>query len=475
MKFPGRLILLRILATAAIGVLVYACAVTLRVVLFGMDGGLFSLLMFVLIVLMGHMAGRLFWVDTPLFASWAADSKFARFLAFMLHIKDGARFTAALTAWIAIFLPIMASLFIYRQYGIWRIAFEILLAMVAYIMSLKHSRLASTQIMSNTAAYTGFILLTVSLEVQYFISSLAYLKPWLFVTSYFFILAYLIIKNQEDIDSNIFNKKHVEKSMLPSNLRRFNTLYVFVVFLTIILFFNLKPVIIYILQLLGDLTVFIIKGVLWILNHIFSSQGAAQQSRAAAQDFGFFGGSSEIVYPFKNLLSNIVKNFIILYLAYRILLYLIRKLPILVRKVVELIKKLLSIKKEEKSFEAMDYSDETETLKPSHEHENKRNLKKKMRKNRRDLRSISDPVERVRHMYSSILHMLPLIGVQPDIYDTTMDILSKTASSEEASKELSPFTAIYNQVRYGDKVPDAEMLTEAEGHFDKAVDVIGHK
>ena len=98
-----------------------------------------------------------------------------------------------------------------------------------------------------------------------------------------------------------------------------------------------------------------------------------------------------------------------------------------------------------------------------------------MRKSRRGLKDISDPVERVRHMYSAILHMLPLLGVQRDLSDTTMELLQKTTLSEKVSRELSLFTEIYNQVRYGDKVPDTCMLAEAERHFDKAVEVIEQK
>lgn len=475
MNLPGRFLSLKILAAAAMSMLVYAGTVTLRTALFNMDGGFFSLLLFVAILFLGHLAGWLFWGKTPVFASHMANVKFIRLLSFMLHIKDGARFIAALAAWSVILLPLLTSLLAYRSYGIWRILFEVLLAMIAFSMSLKYSRLASTQILHNAAAYTGFIILAVCLEIPYFLSRLAYLRPWLFVTSYFFILAYLIIKNQEDIDSNIFDKKHVEKSILPKNLRRFNTLSVCVVFLAIILFFNLKPIIIYILQLLGKLIVLIIYGVLWILKNILPSQEAAEHGGSAAQNFDFFMKDTEIINPFKNLINNIIKNFVILYLTYRILLSLVRKLPGFVRKIVELIKRLLCIKKGEKSFETMDYSDETETLKPAHENDNKRKLKKKMRKNRRDLRNISDPVERVRYMYFSILHMLPLLGVQSNKYDTTMDILRKTEASGKVSKELSPFTTIYNQVRYGDKVPDTGMLAEAEEHFGKAVEVFGQK
>lgn len=483
MKPFGRPLLLRILATTAIGSSVYAGAVTLRTSLFGMNGGLFALLLFVMTMLIGHLAGWQLLGKTPEFASYMAVSKFARFFSFMLHIKDGAHVIMNAAAWSTVLLPLLAVLLIYRSYGIWRIIFEMLLAMVAYIMSLKHSRLASAQIMQKAAVYFSFIVLAVCLEAPYFLKNLAYLRPWLFAASYFFILAFLIIKNQEDIDSNIFDKKHVEKSILPRNLRRFNTVSVCVVFLVIILFFNLKEVVKYILFLLGRLTILIIKGVLWILSCIMpSSQGDLQQGEAAPNAFDFFGESAELVYPFKNLISNTIKYFIILYVTYRLLVILKRKIPGLVRRIVGWLQKILSIKKGQKSFETMDYNDETETIKPTRKHDNKREVKKKMRKSRLNLRSISDPAERVRQMYSTILQMLPLLGVRLYKCDTTMEIAGKTAASgevvtasREVAKEFLPFTAIYNQVRYGDTVPDSGMLKEAEVHFEKAVEVIERK
>lgn len=475
MKLPGRDLLLKMLASTAIVILVYAVAVTSRTVLFGVDGGFLAILLFAVMIIVGHLAGWVFLGNVPEFASNLTGSRFIKFLSFMLHIKDGTNFITTMAAWSAILLPLLATLLIYKGYSIWRLLFELLLTMIAYIISLRYSSFSSIQILHNTVAYIGFTLLAVCLEVSYFMSRLTYLRPWLFVISYFFIFAYLIIKNQEDIDSNIFDKRHVEKSILPKNLRRFNMLSVCFLFLAILLFFNFKSIIIYILQLLGKLTIQIIRGILWLMDHLFHTEGTLGQSGAAPQNFEFFGEAAELIDPFKNLLFNTLRNFIILYVIYRILFFLVKKIPGLVHKVIEWLKKLFSINMGDKPFETMDYCDETETLRPAQIHDNLRRLKKNMRKSRRDLKNISDPVERIRHMYSSILHMLPLLGVQPFQSDTTSDILRKTALKGEILKELVPYTAIYNQVRYGERVPDKVMLTEAEGHFSKAVVVIGQK
>lgn len=450
MKLPTRTALLKILASAAKGACVYAGAVTLRTALFHSDGGLFSILFFVFIMLIGHLAGVLFLAEVPVFAG-------------------------TLAAWSIILLPLSSSLMIYRGEGIWRAAFEILVVFIVYSMSLKHSKLTSTQIMSKATAYTGFIALAACLEAPYFISELSYLRPWLFAASYLFILAYLVIRNHEDIDSNIFSKKRVEKSILPKNLRRFNTALVCVVFLSILLLFNLKTIVIYSLQLLSKITVYIIAGIMWIIGKIFMPQETTQQGEAPAQKFDFFADGAENKNSLIEVIFYILAFIIILYLAYKALQYLSRKLPALIKSFIKWVKKLLSIEMSEKLPETTDYIDETVIIKPvsANAHANKNKLKKKRKGLRRDLRNIKDPVERVRQMYSSMLSMLPLIGVHPDRCDTTMDILGKASSSREAIKELLPFTEIYNGVRYGEKVPDAAMLAKAEEYFDRTADAIG--
>lgn len=466
MKLPGRQVLLKIISILAIDLFVYASVITLRTILFRADGGLLAALFFILITITGHLAGWYFRTKTPKLALRLAGSKFTRFLYFMLHIKNGTYFTAAAAAWTAMVLPLLATLFIYDGLGIFRILFEILLTILAYVISMKHSRLSSSQILRNNQIYAGFAVLAICLETTWFIKGLVYLRPWLFAASYFFILAFLIVKNQEDIDSNIFDRKHVEKSILPRNLRRFNTLSVCVVFLVIVLFFNLKKVVAYLLRVTVKLVFLIIEGILWLLSLLFPSQQGTVQNGGSSGEMGFLGESIELIRPWVNLLENTIKYFVIFYTAYRLISLILKKLPGLLRKIADWIKKLFSIKSGEGLPETTDYTDETERVKPVRERKLHSEIKKSMRKSRKDLKSVSDPVERVRYMYCSILHMLPLIGVRQEPSDTTLELIEK-ARSAVFVKELSPFTGIYNQVRYGEKIPDELMLKKAEAHYGK--------
>ena len=469
MKLPIREMLLRILASASIGIWLYSAAATLRTGIFADSGGLFAILLFAADMFLGHLTGRLLLGKPPAFVSRIANLRFIRFSSFMLHIRDASRSTAVAFALGTALLPVFFTLLSYQSHGMWRILFEILITMIAFTVSLSHSKKSFSEIFSNTAIYSGFFVFIVCLEVPYFINRLGHLRPWLFAGSYFFILTYLIIKNQEDIDQNIFHKKHVEKSMLPKNLRKFNTLSVFFIFLLILLISNFKTVVMYFLGLLGKLALLITKGILWVMGLLFSSDEIIQPSGSPKPDDNIFMMEGNATHPFWDLLVNILKYVVLIYILYRIVLLAAKWIPLIAGKVIRWIKKLFSGKIGDSQDEITDYCDETEVLRPTRIRSSRRNVKRHAKRSRRDLRKISDPVEKVRYIYSSILRLLPDIGVKPEKSETTLELLKKTAFLSEINKELSPVTDIYNQVRYGEVIPDTGVLDKAEEHFSKAV------
>jgi hypothetical protein len=473
MKRPDYSRLLKILATTAVGTIIFGAAVTIRTAVFDTDGGLASAACFVLSMLLGYLSGGVFLSRIPIFVIKASASKSIKFVTFMLNRRDAAYSSSVFVAWALMLLPVLAEFFISIRLGIFRTVFEVIVAIAVYVMALKHSQFNFSQILTDRAAYAGFFILAACLEVLVFFDKIAYLKPLLLVFSYFFILAYLLIRNQEDIDSNIFDKKHIEKSILPRNLRRLNTFWVCVLFLAVLLLFNLKPLIIFLLILLEKISIYIVSAFLWLIDHLLQ-EGNLQQGGAADLS-NFFGTGPEIIHPLKNLISNVIRDVIILYILYRLLLLLKRWIPGLLLKAFSLIKKLFFIKNGKKVLATSDYSDETETVKPIREDDQRRSLKKKMRKSRRTLNSISDPVEKVRYMYALILTMLPMLGVRTEQSDTTADILKKAAAAADISDDFSPLTGIYNQVRYGEQIPGGDVLAAAADHFDKAVEVIGQK
>lgn len=475
MKLNRRVLLLRTMAILAINASIYAGVITLRMGLFGVTGGMFALPLFVITMVLGHLSGSRLILQTPAFAARFAALKFVKFLTFMLKINDSARFAASLTAWIIILLPFAIALVLFGQDGITRSVFELLLLVVTYIIAMKQSKLTSSQIMSKGAVYTCFFILAASLELAYFLKGLSYLKPWHFGTAYFFIFAFLIIKNQEDIDTNIFNKKHVEKSVLPRNMRRFNVITVSIVFVAVLLLFNLKSVVMVVLDLAGRFIFLVIQGVLWMMDKVLPDM-VSPQDEGGSMSPGMFQYDPQPVSPYGNLMFNTLKNFLILYLLYRVLVILFKRFPSLLQRIAKWLKRLFAIKVGEKITDESDFIDETETLRPEYKHTNHKEMMKNAKKRKKNLKDIKDPVEKVRYMYASILHLLPLMGVRTEQSDTSLDIAVKAyAASGEVSEDFKPFTVIYNQVRYGNRIPDNFMMTKAVEHYGKTIEKINRK
>jgi len=477
MKLVRRSVILRILATAGVNLYVYAGFLTLRALLFGTYGGGKSLLLFFVTGVSGFAAGRMLLGRAPSFLSVISGSRTVKFITFMLNVRNGEKFIAAFSAWIIIFLPFAATMILYGGSGPSRVLFELMPAMAAYIIALKQSRLGASQIMSNAAVYSGFLILVLSLELAnisgLFFSDVSYLKPWLFGVSYFFIFAFLIVRNQEDIDSNIFDKKHIEKSILPKNLRSFNSIAVCVVFVLIMLMFNLKTVIMAIMRLIGQLSSMIMMLMLWLAEILMPLNGDGQGN--GPSNSGLFDFGIQRISPVGNFIFNIVRNFFLYYIIYRVILAVIRIAPKASRRLVELMKKLFSLERGDKADTNSDYMDETETVIPERRQKSESDAKRSIRQGTRALNQIKDPVLKVRYMFSIILKMLPAAGVQPDRSDTPAELARKAGTSQHISEGLSPFAVIYNQVRYGEKLPDRGMLDDAELNFNKVLNAMEHK
>jgi hypothetical protein len=481
MKLVRRSVILRILATVGVNLYVYSGFLTLRALLFGTHGGSKSLLLFIATGVSGFAAGRLLLGGKPPFLSAVSSSRTVKFITFMLNVRNREKFIAAFSAWILILLPLAAAVLIYGGSGAARVLFELLPIMAAYIVALKHSRLGAAHIMSNASVYSGFFILVVSLEMTnisaIFFSDVRYLKPWLFGVSYFFIFAFLVVRNQEDIDSNIFDKKHIEKSILPKNLRSFNTAAISVVFALILLLFNLKTVIMAIMRLLGQLSLLIMKFMIWLAEKLLPLNETEQGS--GPSNGGSFGFGIEQISPVGNFIFNIIRSFFLYYIIYRVILAVIRIIPKLWRRLAALMKKLFSLERGDKADTNSDYTDETETVLPERSQKSPAAVKKIAGRGKKDLRQIKDPVLKIRYMFSVILKMLPAAGVQPEKSDTPAELARKSGAphvaSQNISEGLSPFAAIYNQVRYGEMVPDRETLDNAELNFNKALDAMEHK
>ena len=461
-KMNIRVIVLRILSVLTVNAFIYSGFITLRTAIFLDDGGATAVVMYALVICFAHAAGIFLSSARPDFLIRAGKTKFFKFFSFMLNIGDSERFIASSIMWGLIIVPAAAVLFVYGSNGAVRTLFELLTVTVAYIIAVKQSRLASVRIMSNAGMFIGMTIMFICLELPYLVSRLMYLRPVYFAVAYFMIFAFLITKNQEDIERHIFSKKHIDKTVLPKNLRRFNAMAAGFVFLLTMLLFNLKTVIMYLMDIAKQIIQLFFAFLGWLFEKLVPDQSSAGEAFQSSME----AVSAQRPTPFANFILNIIMYFIILYVSYRLILAIVVRVPAAVSKIISALKKLFRMNISKEAYVEADFVDTTETVMP--DVRNTVNKGKKKRARVKKLSRITDPIEKIRCMYSNILGILPTHGIKPEAVDTTAEILAKAAGSVNVQEGLAPFTEIYERVRYGEMVPDSETLARAEKYYQGA-------
>lgn len=472
MKESRRLFLLKILAVVTVQLSVLSLMTAGRTSLFG--GG-------------GELAGAalyLFWASAGFVAGWwlirdqnPLMEKLARFSLFDLLLfsrtkTEKTRVMASMIAYVSILFPAATTFLLYLSQSIWRALYEGVFLLLAYSLSIGAGRRHFSEIAGKAAFTAGFVLLGVSLELSYFHPACIYLKPYLFALAYVYLLLFLVITNQGDIDANIYAKRHVEKSFLPRNMRIYHIKAVMLVFVLILGLFYLKPLVLLAIRLASRVVALIGSAVMWFLNLLLPDMGPIREGKQPPQNFGFFGGEELSVNPWTHLVENILKYFILFYALYKLapLLYsLIRKLA---KRLSDLFRRLIGRWSDNRDTAVEDYFDETETIKPLNEAGRKRELHSRFRRARRELRSITDAGERIRYFYGSILCMLPVCGVEVEPSDTTGEVYRKSRHIQGVESPLAILTALYNRVRYGGFKPAADELDGAEDSYYKTADIL---
>lgn len=464
-----RTVLLRLLSSLAVHMYLYACFTLIRRVLFYDDGGAISVVIYACSAVSAWLAGTLLIGRSCYYSMKLSQVRLSRFIAFSLGIRDMDRAISALTAWLLMIVPAAAPFVIFREYGVLKPLFESAAAACAYIVALKHTQKSPAGIINGGGFYAGLVLLATCLELPYFVDGLSYLRPWFFGALYFLILIYLLVRNQKDIDENIYDKKFVEKSILPKNLRRFNTVSIIFVYLVILLLSNFRAVVSRLIGLAWEFVRIAGNAILWLLERI--GPDGAQIENPGMEEESMTPVMSAPPSPYLNLIFNILKYFIAFYLLYRLVPVIVRNIPVIASKLAALFRKLFRIKKENGAYMESDYVDVAEIVLPERRGKTVRVARRRKRRTARHLRKITDPAEKIRYMYGLILDILPARGIKPEASDTTAEILSKTAREKDLGG-LHPFTAIYDKVRYGDAVPDNETLGKAEEYYTGTYDAI---
>ena len=121
---PGRnvrIILLRLLASLAVNMYLYAGFTSVRTTVFFDDGGTASLALYISCVVLAYLAGGLLSGKALQKARKISRTKAMKFAAFMLGIRRMGRSLALLAAWLLLSAPVKAAIVIYGGNGVLRI------------------------------------------------------------------------------------------------------------------------------------------------------------------------------------------------------------------------------------------------------------------------------------------------------------------------------------------------------------------
>lgn len=472
MKDSRRLKLLSLIAVVSKNLFILPAVLLLRAVIFGNSGGIPALLLYFSFVAIGFIAGTSIFKEDSAFFEKIGKAPFLKLPFFVLNIKEKGRFISNIAGFVFLLLPVITAFVFCQGQGILRLIFEVFFTVLPYLIALRSSYRTYSEILANNVAYFGFFLIAAAIIAASYLQQGTPLKPYFYVVMYIYILFFLVLRNQEDIDSNIYSKRYIQKSILPGNMRGFNLLAVLVLFSAIMLLFNLKAVVMILMDAAVKLLGLIIRAIVWILNHIFpateSDQPGAQQ---APPDLGMFGDKEkEAIHPVLNLLGNTFKTFIILYALYKLIPFLLKKAFAAILKLVAFLK--MYFKRYEVSQGAYDYDDEIESIKPAKEIKKRQNTKKSLEGAKRDLRTATDPVERVRLIYGILLKMLEVCGVMKEKADTTGEIYMKSGKVEGVNIPFHSITSLYDRVRYGGRTPDRTELSAYEENYAAAAEKI---
>lgn len=473
MREAFRIGLLRFLALLALNIFIYSAFTVIRSIIFGDDGGAVAIILYSAVILTGSLMLKLLKNDEHQVYKNIAEIPAVKMLAFTFNITEKTRFIASLAIYASLVLPVVETYIVFGNKGLLRTIFEILVTLLPYLILIRHRYSSFSRILHNSISTTGFLILAAAIELSILIGRIMQLKPYLFAAGYVYMFLFLIIKNQEDIDDNIYDRKHIEKSILPRNMRSFNTLAIVVLYSVILILFNLKPVVLWLINLVGRITILFAGFLLWLSSLIFPNNPNQPGENSQQPGLGFTGGGDNMVHPISNFMFNVVMYFTLLYLAYRLVFFLYRRIPSIVGRIIKILGRLFSWDRNKDSHQLLDYDDETEIIKPQKERDRRNTLKTLIKNAGRNLNTITDPVERVRYIYATVLGLLGANGIQTERSDTTLDILRKARDIQGIEKPLNEVTEVYNGVRYGSRIPGKDELSETEARYLETVKIIG--
>lgn len=439
--------LMKFLALSGIFAFLYPVVLIARALLFKNDGGVRSLSFAFLLMVSGFLCG-------------------------MFIIGNGPGSVSKLIfAYSTTVIPVAIALAIYPGKGIIAALFEAVPAFLFYFIGMRGNFLEFHSILSNKRIITGILLIVASLFAAAYLKDCIYLKPYIFISANVFIILSLVIKNQFNLEYNIFTRKYVNTTGVLKHIRSYNTMIIFFMFVLILALFNFKNTVMYLFNIAG----MVLKKVIWLMFKLISLLSFSKTDEGMSSISGLPPGLAEgegISSPLLEQVIRVLVFFFILYILYHLILVIIDKIKSLFSTIIRFIEKLFTLYKDSGYMEVTDYDDEIETIKPSPVKRGIIRVKSRKRNMKKNLSKIADPVEKVRSAYCIVLGMLVNKNIAIDRCDTTGEIYRKSLKIEGIINYFKKLTDTYEKVRYGDKIPETGEVAEAESAYSSIVKTV---
>ncbi len=466
METRTRIVIMKILSLTGVFTFVYPVIYVFRKLLFSTGGGFGSFAFFIGFLYAGFLAGLLIVREESAFFQ-----KIAQFplIDIFFEGKAKARNISAFAAYLTLVVPLACSFIAYRHEGIFRLLMEVPLACLIYFTGLRGYFMEYGRILSKQVMYTGAIIILFPVFTAYFNTSLN-ARPFVVGCAYAFMVISMIVRNQDTLDT-LFLKKGVNMYDTVKRVRGFNVLIVIGIFLLALILFNFN-----------DTVVVALNGMLYILKRIAAFIIMLMMANPEPEFKGGnmppppdqlpFANEEVLIRPWSNFISNVLTYFVVMFLAYKLAFLLISKSRQIFSGIAALIRKLLNVVfPSYNKLETEDYSDEIETVKPE-KMISKVRLRPRIRAIRKNLRQISDPVEKIRYIYGAVLSMFAMKNIEISASDTTGEILRKVAHVEGVMDCFSEMTGIYEKIRYGDMLPKENDVQSFENGYDRMKKVL---
>ncbi len=397
------------------------------------------------------------------------------------------RLIFGLAAYSTILIP--ASLYVLISVSlsksVWLILFEAPAVLIFYITGIRASQSKQDYFLSSHKIGAGMIFAVISLLSSYTLTSLSGIRAYELLLGLFFMTTGMIVKNREQLEDHL--KMDGEISSDSKNIRRYNTWHIIALFAIIMLLFNLKGIMIFIVGIAGKVILFIFRA----MHHIITLFGKKGTEGGSQDPFGGLGqeaptdmsGGNSII----GLILTILFIALMIYLSIKLIPAIFAEIKESVISFINLIKRILAPGEARKPFNEY-YVDVVEIIVPSEKAQRKKAVLKgaTLLQNRlRRLKKSADPVERLRLMYGAILCILAGKGADIAPHDTTAEIYGKavhayasnaysheayahdaysndtspggaTADKTSFADDLKHLTIAYERARYADHIPDSE-------------------